>query len=322
MKNYILDQIDKEILWALNENARYSATKIGQLIGVSKQRAAFRIRRMIKLGILELFSVIINKSKLGYFHCQVYIKINKPLSEKTILLRLKNIPLLYWEAITTGEYNLVIFFLAKSLEDTEYVYKKIIDQLTGDISKKEILLSARTYFLQHGFLTNASKRISILEIPGEIIKLKQRDLNLINAIKEHGRIKINNLAREIKMTPYTICQRISYLKRKGIIIGFKVRINRTKLGFKRYLLMLSFSEISEIEKKKIINFLTQEKGTTRIIETVGKWDLICEMSLPKDQNSTKWLKKIFQHNRIPKGKILSNILEINKVLPINNVIYS
>jgi DNA-binding Lrp family transcriptional regulator len=321
-KRYQLDEIDREIIWALDDNARLSATKISQLIGVSKQRVAFRIRRMTNLGILDLFSAIIDKTKLGYFHCQIYLKFKKVPSEEIIFNKLKKIPSLHWEGITSGNYNLVIFFLVKSLEECWQVYQKIIGQFSNEIIKKEILLTSKTYFLNHSYITGAPKRISVSEFPHRAIKLKQRDLSLINAIKEHGRIKINELAKKINITPYTIRQRIAYLRKKGVITAFRIRINHAVLGFKHYMISLNLPGMLDSQKEQLIQSFIKEKETIRLTETVGKWDLICDLILSPDKSPKEWLKNFLTREQFSKSRISTNILEVKKVLPINTVTYS
>lgn len=317
-----IDEIDRNILLKLDENARLSATDISRWLGVSKQRVAFRIRRLVKLGILDLFSTIISKTKLGYFHCQIYLKFRKSPTEQGVFQKLKKIPQLHWEGVTKGNYNLVIFFLVKTMEECWLVYEKIINQFSDNLLKKEIMLTSKTYFLNHSYITDAPRRISISEFPHKEIKLKKRDLDLINAIKEHGRIQINQLAQKIMSTSYTVRQRIAYLKRKGVISAFKVRINHMALGFKHFFVMLKLTGISSSQKESIIQALAQEKETIRITETIGQWDLVVDLILLADKKPTEWLRDFLAKKQFLLANIQSNILEIKKVLPINTVIYS
>lgn len=317
---YQLDQIDREILYVLDKNARASATQISQQIGVSKQRVSFRIRKMIKLGILDLFSTVIAKTKLGYFHCQTYLKLKNTLPEKVIFERLKKIPALHWVSITKGDYTLVIFMMVKSLEECWKAYQKIIDQFSDDLIQKEILLSSTTYHLNYSYITGVPKRAVISEFPRREVKLKQRDFDLINAIKENGRIQINQLAQKIGSTPYTVRQRIAYLKRKGIIQAFKVRINTNLIGFRHFLVLFSLSKTNPLFKKQLIQDLIQDRATHRIVETIGKWDLICDLILKSEEKAKDWLKKILTRNQFARPS--TTILEIKKILPINTVVYS
>jgi len=318
-KEYQLDQIDKEIIWVLDENARHSVSRISQLIGCSKQKVSYRLRKMIKLGILNLFSTIINKTKLGYFPCQIYLKFKKTPSCKEVLKKLEKIPSLHWEGLVEGDYDLIIFIMIKSLEECWKVYQTIIDKFSDSLVKKEILLSSTTYHFNHSYLTKAPRKISISEFPHRQTELKQRDLKLINAIKENGRIQINQLAKQIKITPYTIRQRIAYLKRRGVIEGFKIRINDNLIGFCRYIILFSLVEANSYQKKHFLKILIKNKRVHRIIETIGKWDLVCDIVLPKKENPKSWLKKILRKASL---KNKTSILKTKEIFKINSVVYS
>lgn len=312
MNTYQIDQTDKDIIWALDKNARFSATQIGQLIGVSKQVVSYRLRRLTKLGILDLFSVIISKPLLGYFHCQIYLNLNENISRAEIEKKLLNITGLHWEALTKGDYNLVIFFLVKNLQECQEINQKIINSFESQISSKEILLTAKTHFLNHGYITHEPKVIVSTDSPSEPIKLKARDYELINALKEKGRMQINKLAEKINMAPITIRQRIAYLKRKGVITAFKTRINHSLLGFKHYMILISLSNLKLAEKENINKSLINLGSTIRLTETIGKWDLILDLILDQKSSPEDTISPIVKNFKV---------LEINQVLPINTVIY-
>jgi DNA-binding Lrp family transcriptional regulator len=53
------------------------------------------------------------------------------------------------------------------------------------------------------------------------------------------------------MTPYTIRQKIAYLKRKGVIEGFKIRFSNNLLGFRRYMILISLTENNNFQKKQV-----------------------------------------------------------------------
>ena len=314
-----MDKIDRDIIRALDKNARYSATKISTMIGESKQRVAFRIRKMIERGILDLFSAIINKSKLGYFHCQIYLRFQREWSEQLVCDRLKKIPSLHWEGVALGDYHLVIFFLAGSLHECWQVYSQIIRRFSGGIIKKEIILTSKTHYLNHAYITHSREKESISEFPCQKTKIKQGHLNLINALKEHGRIQINALAKKVNATPYTVRQRIAYLERIGIITCFRIRINHSALGFKHYMFLIDLGGIADKRKEKLIESLIQKNEAIRITETIGKWDLICDLVLQPGEKYVKAAREDLLAEGIHESCI--QILEIKKVLPINTVVY-
>lgn len=62
---YIIDQTDFEILKLLDENSRIQWKELGQKIHMTGQAVGNRIRRLEDLGIIEQYTIAINRIKLG-----------------------------------------------------------------------------------------------------------------------------------------------------------------------------------------------------------------------------------------------------------------
>jgi len=62
---YIIDQTDVEILKLLGENSRIQWKELGQKIHMTGQAVGNRIRRLEDLGIIEQYTIAINRIKLG-----------------------------------------------------------------------------------------------------------------------------------------------------------------------------------------------------------------------------------------------------------------
>jgi Lrp/AsnC family leucine-responsive transcriptional regulator len=60
-----LDDIDRQILEALHENARISYTELGKQIGLSRVAVQNRIQALQEAGVIERFTVVINPAKVG-----------------------------------------------------------------------------------------------------------------------------------------------------------------------------------------------------------------------------------------------------------------
>ena len=61
-----IDDISLKILSLLQENARISYTKMGQIIGMNSTSIKERVQKMEDLGIIKKYTTQINNEKLGY----------------------------------------------------------------------------------------------------------------------------------------------------------------------------------------------------------------------------------------------------------------
>jgi DNA-binding Lrp family transcriptional regulator len=60
-----IDDIDRQILEALHENARISYTDLAKKIGLSRVAVQARISALTEAGVIERFTVVINPVKVG-----------------------------------------------------------------------------------------------------------------------------------------------------------------------------------------------------------------------------------------------------------------
>ena len=60
-----MDQLDREILDCLRENARMTASNISRRVNLSVSSVLERIRRMEEQGVIRRYTAIVDQSKLG-----------------------------------------------------------------------------------------------------------------------------------------------------------------------------------------------------------------------------------------------------------------
>lgn len=318
---YKLDKLDRRILEILDENARTSLTQIAHLLGISKQLVSFRLKRLEGRKIIDQYSAYLDRSKLGYYHYQLYLKLAKDFASKSLIKILCKVPSIHWVAQASGTYNLIVYFLVKNLEECYLTYNAIIKIFSGLIQKKELLLTSRAHYFNQRSITYAQKKLSTLQQPTKIFKLKPRDYALINAIKENARIEIKQLAKQVDLSEYTTRQRLNYLIKIKIIREFKPRINYQTLGYTHYQISIYSNKLSSLEKRQLFKKIIISKESLRVTEVIGKWDLNCDVVLPSGKNPSQWLRKLVG-KKLLESLISTDILELRKVPAVNTVVYS
>ena len=62
----LLDNIGRQILKSLQENARISFSELGRRVGLSSPAVAERVHRMEEAGYIKEYRAIVNQEKLGF----------------------------------------------------------------------------------------------------------------------------------------------------------------------------------------------------------------------------------------------------------------
>ncbi|MFZ8856531.1 MAG: AsnC family transcriptional regulator [Candidatus Nanopusillus sp.] len=73
-RSYV-DDTDNKIIKILLNNSRIPNTKIARLLNISEASVRKRIKKIIKIGIIEKFTVELNYNLLGYKRVFIRIKI-------------------------------------------------------------------------------------------------------------------------------------------------------------------------------------------------------------------------------------------------------
>ncbi|UCD00453.1 MAG: Lrp/AsnC family transcriptional regulator [Promethearchaeota archaeon] len=123
-KEKVLDEIDRNILRILQENARTSYREIQNTLGISIGTIHNRISKLKKNGVIEGYTLRLNNEKLGYkLTFLIRINCDGKFTEE-ILNEIKDIPEVCSVFHTTGEQSAALICRFKESED---VHKFIRD---------------------------------------------------------------------------------------------------------------------------------------------------------------------------------------------------
>ena len=124
-RTWSMDSTDMKILSILQDDSRKSFVELAEELGLSETAVRNRVSKLIEKGVIKRFTIQLDLDKIG-----------KPISS-IICVRIGGeigpiaaSGLMDIEAITeiytvTGEYDLILKILCKSIEDLERVVEKI-----------------------------------------------------------------------------------------------------------------------------------------------------------------------------------------------------
>ncbi|MFH1331676.1 MAG: winged helix-turn-helix transcriptional regulator, partial [archaeon] len=70
------------------------------------------------------------------------------------------------------------------------------------------------------------------------VQIDKKNIEIIKILEEDGRIPILGLAKKVKLSHETVRYRLKKLIRQGVIEKFIVRINKKKLGYEIYAVIM------------------------------------------------------------------------------------
>ena len=118
-----MDETNRKIINALEQNSRLSTNDIWKITGIPQTTAYNRIKKLKEEGIIEKFTIKLNKKKIGkglaaYILCTVsYRPIEgKKLSQIDVAKKVKAMSAVEDVSIVTGEIDLIVKVAVKDVD--------------------------------------------------------------------------------------------------------------------------------------------------------------------------------------------------------------
>ncbi|MGL4860517.1 MAG: transcriptional regulator AsnC [Enterobacteriaceae bacterium] len=141
---YQIDNLDHGIINALMENARTPYAELAKTFNVSAGTIHVRVEKMRQAGIITGTSVQISMKRLGYdVCCFIGITLKSAKDYPTALAKLNNLSEVVEAHYTTGQYNIFIKIMTRSIDDLQDVLINKI-QTIDEIQSTETLISLQS----------------------------------------------------------------------------------------------------------------------------------------------------------------------------------
>ncbi|PIN74553.1 hypothetical protein COV18_06660 [Candidatus Woesearchaeota archaeon CG10_big_fil_rev_8_21_14_0_10_37_12] len=268
-----LDSKDWKILQLLSQNCRQSISKIAKYVGVSREVAGYRIKRLQTKGVIKCFCTEIDFAIFGYTKHAFYIELRNvdEKKEQNILATLKNSPFVSWVVTQTGKWSVIVDLYAKSTDHLNSLlsgFKEIFGQHIGDY--EVVAWTSYEYF--HSRYFNVQKKQ--ITKPCKTVPDKT-DLNILSILRNTARIDLVSLSKIIKITPEAISKRIKKLQQTGAIKQFYIFPDLKKIGLQHYNIQLTLENVNQEQERIITAYLKQHPKISFIHKPIAHWNIEC-----------------------------------------------
>lgn len=272
-----LDLKDRKILYELDQNSRIPDSKIGKRVKLSKQVVNYRIKNLVKRGIIKQFQTTLNISKLGLTAFGVYFKLQnvnqKEINEITGFLK-KHDKVLYLASIG-GKYDLSLVIPARNMWHFNKIISEIINKFPDNLINYDISIRTDVFKYKRGFLVGKKLEKSRISFGGEplLIKLDDIDKKILKIICTKAEISNIELSKIIKVPASTIALRIKKNLDKRVIQNFSIFINSDKCNYKSYKTLITLHNVTKDLEKGLFSFCAMHPKVIWAIRTLGKWEI-------------------------------------------------
>ncbi len=272
-----IDKKDRRIIYELWKDCRCTLGEIAKAVGVSKQALHYRISRLVAKGAISSFITAINVAKLGYANHEVWMQLKSLAPAKRqefidYLVKHQNVRLV---ASCGGKYDLLLGILAENTFQFNSLFKEIQLSFPNIIKNHAILISTDFYAYPRSHLIGKEERKKPHNILGEPkrIALDRTEIKLLYHIGNNARVPTVELAKKAGVTATTVRSKMKRLEEEGVIEGYTIQLEHSKIGLENYELFVSLHDMNEQKEREIEEYCRSNPYSTYFLRTIGKWDL-------------------------------------------------
>ena len=298
-ENVKLDSKDRKILSILTFNSRTSSSTIGKLTKISREVVDYRIKKMVKSGVIIRNKILIDPDPLGLFLYQINLKFQNCSSEEEaeIISWITDGENIHWVAKTTPEWDYVIEFYVSGAKEFMNKLYRIVELAGENIRDYDFNLEVYNEHMGYRFLAPNFKldqkffcrdRKSFqpdFAKPRKKFKYDKIDMKILDILEENSRIPLIKIAKKLVLDAKTVRTRISRLVRGGVIIKFICVVNNQKIGYTWNRVLLKFKNTSLARLSTIREFLRGNKNIIWVVQHISSGDTL-KFSVMTDNNES------------------------------------
>jgi len=287
-----VDLKDRKILYELDINSRQSFSKIGKKIGLPKKSVEERVNKLIDDEIIKNFYTVIDVYKLGFIIMRFHYKYQyttKKLEDEIInyFIDDKNSVLI---ASCHGPINLKVIRVINDINEFYEHWNKAQKKFGYYFQNRSsaLFVDEMYYdckFLLDNNLSTPREKVTLLG-RGKRIDIDEFNFELLKKLSDNARISIYDLAEYFNTTAINIRDAINFLKKNGIIRGFRINIDFQKLNYSIFRAHIFLNDYNM--RNNIINYVKINPNLVFIDTYTGQADLELEF----------YLKSINEYNNI------------------------
>jgi len=279
-----IDQYDRKILGQLDQDSRLSAAKIGKAIQLPKESVTYRIKRLLKSGVIVYFNTLINASMFGHSYYRVSIKLHQHTKkdEDAIISFLLDQRTCTNIRVTDGPYDLVFMSIHENAREFSEFISRLGKKLQDKIIVRNISLITRSQkFNQKVLLESPPSKVVMLHDKPSAQGIDYNDMKILKYLALKGRSKLTEIGIATKLKPGIVRYRMKKLEKQGIIAGYSTLLDFEKLGYN--FVQIDFSFEDPQISASVLEFFDMTCRLIRSYEVLGKYDLSVELYIESDK---------------------------------------
>jgi len=270
---------ERKILYSISENAGDSHNVLAKKLRISREVFDYHLKKFEDQKIITGYQARINISNFtygGYILLIQSLNLNK-IKEENIIKKIKKSSNTQYIGKMGGEYDFIIGFTVKDLEDLSEYMDFINNTFSTNKSKSTLLTMIKEFkdsFKSVFSEKNEPNQIVSMPLIKNKIEVDDIDKNILIELGKNCNTPSWKIGERTNITEVAIRKRIKKLQEKDIILGYRTMIDLTKLDYQINNLFIKTNTKNIQSEKKFQQMLINNKHITYIMKITGEYNYI------------------------------------------------
>lgn len=301
MKMVSLDATDRQLLYALDQDARRPYSELARHAGVSKEVARYRVMQLQTQGVIRQYFTIFDVARLGFTNRKAFVKLRNvdEREERRLIAWLKRSPHVAWLAACDGPYDLAFGMLAQDIEKFAEQMEDL-DNRFGDLFlERDIAPIVQGQYFHRDYLIGKSsgtaRDFTFGSVPGRP-SLDDVDWKLMRQLGKDARTPIVELAHQAGTTADLAARRLKRLEQSGAIQNHILVLDNPVLSQSHYKVLIRLQSGEKKRRDELTAFCRTHPNIIYNVRTFGPWEFEIDLEVPDAEafrTIMRQLKKTF-----------------------------
>ncbi|RLF59317.1 MAG: hypothetical protein DRN27_03045, partial [Thermoplasmata archaeon] len=247
-----------------------------------------RIRKLEESGIINNYFTVIDSSKLGYrsYRLNLLFQNTNDVIIADIINHFVKYDNTWWAVSTKGIYDFSTAIWVKNIEEFQQFWKQTLRKYHFYIREQTFSLYLELFTLRHSYLLIdkylKSDRTKY-EIAGgsTYVNIDDIDQKILQLIANNSRIPTIEISNKLNISTPTVRKRIRNLTNLGVILGFRINIDYSKMGYKLFKIDMYLNDYKM--RDKILDYIIKNPHIIFISNTLGYADLEFDLIVEEER---------------------------------------
>ncbi|MBI2112742.1 Lrp/AsnC family transcriptional regulator [Candidatus Woesearchaeota archaeon] len=284
-----IDVKDRKILSTLDMDSRMPITVLAKEVGLSRQVVEYRLKRLKKEKVIFGSRAIFDSVVVGYTWYRVIFQLLSITQEekKKLMDYLRNHPFTFWLGEVGGNWDFVVNFVCKDNFHFNSVFEEVITAYGQYIRNYEVLIYVHVTDLERDYLFPKKSGLREVFVHAMTfnpdVQIDDLDKKIISELSRDADITNVDLANKYDVSANTIKNRINEMYKNKLLLGFRLFINPSVLGYSSHLLFLGVNRLDLEKEKELFSYLKSIPHVAFIVKHIGKWRVAAEVETKDSQ---------------------------------------